>query len=74
MAGLTPGEAKVMAMHELGYPPGDIARELAISPARVRCIVTTFDDDPVQDDRREARVRRGSAALLRRLKAAGGHR
>ena len=74
MAGLTPGEQAVMTRFDLGYSESDIACDLKISVARARAIISTFDDNPVHDQHRNARVRRGSRRLLERLQAAGGHR
>ncbi len=74
MSQLTPGEAAVMARYDLGAAEADIATELEVSVARVRAIISTFDDNPAHDRNRNSRVRRGSRQLLERLQAAGGHR
>lgn len=74
MSHLTPGEAVVMARFDLGTAEADIAAELEVSIARVRAIISTFDDNPAHDRKRNSRVRRGSRQLLERLQAAGGHR
>lgn len=74
MSSLTPGEQAVMARFDLGAAESDIARDLEVSPARVRAIISTFDDNPAHDRHREALIRRGSQRLLVRLRKAGGHR
>lgn len=74
MSHLTPGEQAVMARYDLGEAECDIAADLSISVARVRAIISTFDDNPAHDRNRNSRVRRGSRRLLERLQAAGGHR
>ncbi|QDH35821.1 hypothetical protein [Porphyrobacter sp. YT40] len=74
MSQLTPGEAAVMARFDLGASERDIASDLEISPARVRAIISTFDDNPAHDRHREALIKRGSQRLLARLRKAGGHR
>lgn len=74
MSQLTPGEAAVMARYDLGAAETEIAAELEVSVARVRAIISTFDDNPAHDRLRNSRVRRGSRQLLERLQAAGGHR
>ena len=74
MSQLTPGEAAVMARFDLGASERDIASDLEISPARVRAIISTYDDNPAHDRHREALIKRGSQRLLARLRKAGGHR
>lgn len=74
MSNLTPGEAAVMARYDLGAAERDIAAELEVSVARVRAIISTFDDNPAHDRHREALIKRGSQRLLARLRKAGGHR
>jgi len=74
MSQLTPGEAAVMARFDLGAAERDIAADLEISIARVRAIISTYDDNPAHDRHREALVKRGSQRLLARLRKAGGHR
>jgi len=74
MSGLTPGEQSVMTLHDLTYSESDIASELGLSTARVRAIISTFDDNPAHDRHRERLIKHGSRRLLKRLQAAGGHR
>lgn len=74
MSQLTPGEAAVMARFDLGAAERDIAADLEISVARVRAIISTFDDNPAHDRHREALIRRGSRRLLLHIRRAGGHR
>ena len=74
MSQLTPGEQAVMARFDLGWAEADIASDLKISVARVRAVISTFDDNPAHDRHREALIRRGSRRLLWRIRRAGGHR
>jgi FixJ family two-component response regulator len=74
MSQLTPGEAAVMARFDLGAAERDIAADLEVSVARVRAIISTYDDNPAHDRHREALIKRGSQRLLARLREAGGHR
>lgn len=74
MSQLTPGEAAVMARFDLCAAERDIAADLEISVARVRAIISTYDDNPAHDRHREALIKRGSQRLLARLRKAGGHR
>lgn len=74
MSQLTPGEAAVMARYDLGAAEADIAADLEVSVARVRAIISTFDDNPAHDRHREGLIRRGSRRLLKQLQLAGGHR
>lgn len=74
ISGLYAGEQAVMSRYDLGWSEKEIASDLDISLARTRAIISTFDDNPAHDRHREARIKRGSQRLLRRLHAAGGHR
>ena len=74
MPGMTPGEQAVMSRFDSGLSETDIARELEISVARARAIISTFDSNPAHDRHREGRIRRGAQRLLARLQHAGGHR
>ena len=74
MSALTPSQEAVMALHERGKPTDAIAAQLGMSQTRVSRIISTYDADPIHDEARERRIRRGSQRLLWHVRKAGGHR
>jgi len=74
MSGLYAGEQAVMDRYALGLNEVEIAIELKISAARARAIISTFDDNPEHDLRREEAIRRKTRRFGHLIKRAGGHR
>lgn len=67
MSGLTPQEARVMALRDRSLTPKQIAQEMGINHATVSRIVSMYDDDPRHDIASRRKMAAASALFLKRL-------
>lgn len=71
---LTTREQQMIDLHEQGLSHAQIAREMRIKKDSVIRTLRLLDAGPQEDQRHRRATAKGSAELLRRIKAAGGHR
>jgi len=71
---LKPREQQMLDLYDQGLSPNEIAKAMSIKNASVRRTLALLDAGPQQDLRHRRAVAAGSAELLKRIKAAGGHR
>lgn len=71
---LTRREQQMVDLHDQGLSHAQIAREMRIKTASVQRVLKLLDAGPQEDQRHRRATAAGSAELLKRIKAAGGHR
>jgi FixJ family two-component response regulator len=72
--GLTPSETEIMTLFDGGNSPAEISAALGISVTRAHFVISTFDDSPRHDVRRENVMRRQTRRFGKLIRLAGGHR
>lgn len=74
MSQLTLQEQKIMDLFDAGLNAHSIARRTGFPLSSIAKTISQYSYSFASDRRHEAAMSRGSATLLRGLRAAGGHR